>query len=438
VSGGQAIAADVLVVGGGMAGTIAALAARDAGASVVLVRRAPGATALSSGAIGVAPDPLAVPGEPLSASRGAVAAAWRLARLRPDHPYALLGHRLESLPDALGFAARALAPLLEPPLERPRFLATPFGTVVAAALCQRSQASGDLLAVEGLLAVVGLGGHLAFDAALVAAGLERYRVRGGPPVRAVEVDPGLRDLALLRPHELARALERPGAAEAFGASIRAALPDGAGAALLPPVLGLHPGARVPERVAVEAGVPVAETLSDVPSVPGVRLQASLEAALAAAGVRVVQGSLEGAAGPGAAADVGDTRITAPRWVLATGRFVGGGVARRGTLRETALKLPVQAAEGPEAGVDLSARPAASLTLRARTAPQPLLSAGLRVDAMLRPLDARGRPAADGLFAAGAVVGGHEHATDGTGLGVAILTGWLAGRAAARPGGGGDV
>jgi glycerol-3-phosphate dehydrogenase subunit B len=125
-------------------------------------------------------------------------------------------------------------------------------------------------------------------------------------------------------------------------------------------------------------------------------------------------------------------------VLATGRFVGGGVARRGTLRETALKLPVQAAEGPEAGVDLSARPAASLTLRARTAPQPLLSAGLRVDAMLRPLDARGRPAAVGLFAAGAVVGGHEHATDGTGLGVAILTGWLAGRAAARPGGGGDV
>jgi glycerol-3-phosphate dehydrogenase subunit B len=203
--------------------------------------------------------------------------------------------------------------------------------------------------------------------------------------------------------------------------------------LVPPVLGLEPGARVPERVAAAAGLPVAETLSDVPSVPGLRLQAALAAALRAAGVEIVQGTVEDASGPGAPATAGGVRITAARWVLATGRFVGGGIARRGTLRETTLGLPVQAAEGREAGLDLAARPAASLTLRARAGPQPLLSAGVRVDAGLRPLDSRGRPAAGRLFAAGAVVGGHEQASDGTGLGVAILTGWLAGRAAARAG-----
>jgi glycerol-3-phosphate dehydrogenase subunit B len=425
--------ADVLVVGGGMAGTIAALAARDAGARVVLVRRAPGASALSSGAIGVAPDPLALPGEPLSAACGPVEAARRIARLRPDHPYAVLGPRLEALAEALDFASRALAPLLAPPLDRPRFLATPFGTAVPAALCQRSQAGGDLVAVAGTLVVAGLRGHLGFDAAQVGAGLERQRARGGPAVMAVEVDPGLAGLALLRPHELARALEAPGAAEALGAAIRAALPAGAGAVLVPPVLGLEPGARVPERVAAAAGLPVAETLSDVPSVPGLRLQAALAAALRAAGVEIVQGTVEDASGPGAPATAGGVRITAARWVLATGRFVGGGIARRGTLRETTLGLPVQAAEGREAGLDLAARPAASLTLRARAGPQPLLSAGVRVDAGLRPLDSRGRPAAGRLFAAGAVVGGHEQASDGTGLGVAILTGWLAGRAAARAG-----
>jgi glycerol-3-phosphate dehydrogenase subunit B len=38
-----------------------------------------------------------------------------------------------------------------------------------------------------------------------------------------------------------------------------------------------------------------------------------------------------------------------------------------------------------------------------------------------------------LLAAGAVLGGHEQATDGTGLGVAILTGFLAGVAAAEGG-----
>jgi glycerol-3-phosphate dehydrogenase subunit B len=90
---------------------------------------------------------------------------------------------------------------------------------------------------------------------------------------------------------------------------------------------------------------------------------------------------------------------------------------------------VQATEGRESGVHLAARPAASLTARDRRSPQPLLSAGLRVDEALRPLDERGRPLHPRLYAAGAVVGGHEQATDGTGLGVAILTGWLAGRAA---------
>jgi glycerol-3-phosphate dehydrogenase subunit B len=54
---------------------------------------------------------------------------------------------------------------------------------------------------------------------------------------------------------------------------------------------------------------------------------------------------------------------------------------------------------------------------------------VRVDRQLRPLSASGAPLHPRLFAAGAVVGGHEPAADGTRLGVAILTGYLAGAAA---------
>ena len=178
-------------------------------------------------------------------------------------------------------------------------------------------------------------------------------------------------------------------------------------------------------------MPVAETLSDVPSVPGLRLHRAIEARLAAAGVAVIQGEVAAAPVPGEPVRAGETVVRAPAWVLATGRFVGGGIARRGVLAEPALRLPVQAAEGREAGVHLALRPAASLTARDRLRPQPLLSAGLRVDGALRPLDERGRAVHPRLFAAGAVVGGHEQATDGTGLGVAILTGFLAGLAAAE-------
>jgi glycerol-3-phosphate dehydrogenase subunit B len=420
--------ADVLVVGGGMAGAVAALAAREAGARVVLVRRSPGATALSSGAVGVAPG-AAGRDAPLAALRGPVEAAQAHALRHPDHPYAVVGAALGALPEALAFAARAL-PLLVPALDRPRVLATPLGGAAAAALCQRSQASGDLLAARGPVAVCGFRGHLAFDAGLVAAGLARTARRGGPEAFAVEVDLPFDDPAA-RPHELARGLDAPGAAERLGEAVGAALRGrGAGVALMAPVLGLDGAARAAERVAAAAGLAVAETLSDVPSVPGLRLQAALEAALRAGGVEVVTGALAGPAIPGALVEVAGRVIRARAWVLASGRYVGGGLARRGTLREPALGLAVQAAEGREAGVHLALRPAASLTVRDRRAPQPLLSAGLRVDARLRPLDDGGRPVHPRLLAAGAVVGGHEQATDGTGLGVAILTGWLAGRAAA--------
>lgn len=420
--------ADVLVVGGGMAGAIAALSAHAAGAHVVLVRRAAGATALSSGAISVAPDLGGIAGEPLASRRAPLDAARRLAVAWPDHPYAIAG--VQRLGEALAFAATELASVLAPPLERRRFLATPYGSAVGAGLCQRSMAAGDLLAVEGELVVVGFRGHLAFDAPLVAAGLARYRARGGPEVRAVEIDRPAVASGADRPHEIARALDAAGAAEALGDALRDALPAGTGAALLPPILGLDAAARAPERIAARAGLPVAETLSDVPSVPGIRLQRAIDARLAAAGVQVISADVAAVPIPGEPVVLGGLEVRAGAWVLATGRFVGGGIVRRGVLAEPALRLPVQAAEGREAGVHLAVRPAAALTVRDRRRPQPLLSAGLRVDRSLRPLDDRGRPVHPRLFAAGAVVGGHEQATDGTGLGVAIMTGFLAGRAAA--------
>ena len=429
----RALQADVLVVGGGMAGAIAALAARRLGRTVVLARRAPGATALSSGAISVAPDLGALRGEQLSSRRPPVESARRLAVARPDHPYAVVG--AGRLAEALAFAASELDAVLAPPVDRRRFLATLYGTAVGAGLCQHANAAGDLVEVRGALVVAGFRGHASFDAPLVAAGLARYRARGGPEVRALELEVPWLAAGGARPHELARALDAPGGAERLGDALRAAVGagGGAGAALLPPVLGLDPGAGVVQRLSARAGLPVAETLSDVPSVPGLRLQRAIDARLAAAGVEVLRADLAAAPAPGEPVSLADAAVTARAWILATGRFVGGGIARRGVLAEPALRLSVQAAEGREAGVHLAVRPAASLTVRDRRRPQPLLSAGLRVDRTLRPLDEQGRVVHPRLFAAGAVLGGHEQATDGTGLGVAILTGFLAAHAA---GGGG--
>ncbi len=427
---------DVLVVGGGMAGATAALAARDAGARVALARKAPGSTGLSGGAVSVAQDPACMPDTPFAARAGVVEAARRVASLRPGHPYGRLRDRLHLLWNAVEFATGQLSEVLAPPGGRNRWLLTPFGHAHAAAACQRSMEAGDLAEVRGTLVVCGFEGHLGWDPVLVASGAERVRALGAPPSRAEQLDLfRWEEGALGRPFDLARTLEAPGAAEEAGRALRRVLRRGDAAALLPPVLGLDPAARVRERIADEAGVPVAEMLSDLPSVPGLRLHRAVEARLRAAGVTVLQGDLRGGAGPDLPAAVGGREVVARAWVLATGRFVGGGVERRGALSEPVLGLPVQASEGPfaEPSSRFAARPAASLTGRDSHGPQPLLAAGLRVDAELHPLDGEGRPLHPGVFAAGAVVGGHDPAADGTGMGVAMLTGWLAGRAAAGRG-----
>jgi glycerol-3-phosphate dehydrogenase subunit B len=431
VSAPPSVDADVLVIGGGMAGAIAALAAREAGARVVLIRRAPGATALGSGAITVARDETALPGAPLASRRGPMEAALRIAAAHPEHPYAVLGGALGRYPEALDFAARVLGELYAPRIEGSRFIATPLGRAVPCALCQRTQAAGDLAAVRGTIAVVGFADHLAFDAGLVADGLRQLRRLGAPHAAEVELErPAGGAGPVSMPHALALALEAPGVAEELGDRLRAVLPVGAAVALLPPVLGISPAARVAERISGRAGLPVAETLADVPSVPGLRLDAALLAALAAAGVEVVTGVVAPPLRLDEPLRVAGRELTARAWVLATGRFTGGGVVRGRGLREPLLGIPVLAAEGGQAGVHLADRPAATLTHRDRRLDQPLLSAGIQVDAALRPLDEAGAPIHEALFAAGALIGGHEQGVDGSGLGLAVLTGWLAGRAAA--------
>jgi len=433
VADGPALACDVLVVGGGMAGAVAALAARDAGARVVLARRAPGSTGLSGGALSVAHDPSALPDTPFAARAGVVESARRIAATQPGHPYAVLRDRLDRLWNAVEFATGQLAEVVAPPTGRNRWLLTPFGKAHPAAACQHGMVAGDLAEARGVLAVVAVRGHLGWDAGLVASGAVRARALGAPETRIALLDLFMwEDAALGRPFDLARTLEMPGAAEEVGRMLAARLPRGATVAVFPPVLGLSSDARVPERMAAAAGVAVAEFLSDVPSVPGLRLQRAIDRRLGAAGVEVLTGDVRDATGPGEGARVGGRTVVAPSWVLASGRYLGGGIARRGALVEPVLDLPVLASEGAfaEAGPHLAARPPASLTVRDSRAPQPLLAAGLKVDADLHPLDAEGRVVDDRLFAAGSVIGGHDQASDGTGMGVAMFTGWLAGRAAA--------
>lgn len=417
---------EVLVIGGGMAGAIAALAAREAGASVTLVRRALGATALSSGAIDVAADPFA-PGGDLLAHRIAFdQAAREIARRRPRHPYAVLSGQLEHLPRALELAVSRLAGLLESPRRNNLLLPTVLGTVKPTALAQRTQAGANLTDLPEKVAVVGFRLDPHFDPRLVADGLTRAARAVGRRTELVPIVlPFFKRVedAMRTPYELADVLEGPSRVEELAELLKFKLPEGTGMVLLPPIFGRRSSDLLSRLGEGLGGIPCFEVLSGTPSVPGLRLQDALDEALRKVEVERLDAEVTRSAD--GVLEICGEAVRPKAMVLATGKYIGGGIRKDEAFKEPVFGLPVFAG-----GRELSSEFIGDVLGERIVGEQTAFRAGVRIDEGLRPLGSNGKPAVAGLFAAGSVITGFDAAADKTGLGVAIFTGFLAGQAAA--------
>ena len=370
--------ARVLVVGAGLAGAMAALAAARRGAEVTQVWRAPGATALGYGALAFDAD---------------------LAALPPDHPLTRLdadpvrlGTFLDEAVGALQSGLAAAGLRLEGGWRRSGRYADLHGRAHTAALVPALVGRGELAGLRGRrVAVVGFDAVSDYDAESTAGTLKELNgIDAFPVVAPVDgIPPGgsLTDLA-------GRAA--PGLGQVRAEAI--AFPPG--------LEGL------PER-----GF---ELLAGAPSPHGWALHRALEAMVEAAGVRRVRGEVAGFRGGEdrlEAAVVGEEDMVADAFVLASGRHIGGGLAGGRQPHEPLLGLEVF----------FRGRPAADdarLPHLVYLDSAPAFEAGLRTDAALRPVDRDGRIAYGNLRAAGALLGGWDPPAGGSA--VPVLTGWLAG------------
>lgn len=381
----------VVVVGGGLAGAAAALAARALGAEVILVRQACGATALSSGALDWPSD------------------------LSPD---AAARSALEML---LTVLAEAGLPY-QGAWEQPHTAITPLGRRKRAPFLPATAGPG----ADGLdgtrLLVVGVRGLGGFHAPLVAQALA-----GTFQAEAMEITlPRAHKVEDLTPFDVARLLDEPEVAQEVRDAVAGAVRAGRFQAVLwPGVLGLERAAAVRGAWQAAWGVPVWEALGGSPSIHGWRLHQALERALRAAGVEILQGKAIGIHSQGRTVRGVDVAwrqqkmaLPASAVVWATGRFVGGGLADEGSLREPVLNLPLEGAGEAEHPW--------SLTQEAFGELQPLFGVRVRTDPLGRPADARGEPAYANLWAAGALILGRDYA-DGRGLGgLCVTSGYRAG------------
>src|SRR3954469_24843128 len=404
---------DAVVVGAGVAGLTAAVRLAEGGARVVVLAKGVGATHLSPVTIdvlGYDPDRVERPLEALG----------RLIEERPEHPYALVG--ADGVRTAVDwfkerFADGPLAPYAYTgDVERNMLLPTAVGAVRPSAVVAETIAGGDV--GEGEVCVVGFRALKDFHPRLLADNLSRTQ---GVAARGVELDLTPEGRADVNALGFARAFDDPG----FRGQLTIRLADrlrGAERVALPAVLGIADPHGAWADLQDRLGRPVFEVPTLPPSVPGMRVFATLRERLRRAGGRVVLNNVvtgaehSGGRVTGVRARVGlrDAVYGADWVVLATGGFASGGLEldSRWVGRETAFGLPV--AGIPAIGSD-------------RFGPSyfgshPMGRAGVVVDAEQRPLDPEGGQVFENVLVAGATLAGAEPWREKSGDGLRLATG----------------
>ncbi|MFT8395565.1 glycerol-3-phosphate dehydrogenase subunit GlpB [Propionibacterium sp.] len=417
---------DVVVVGAGVAGLVAAIKLRRAGLQVCLVYKGLGGLQLGQGTVDVlgyrpgrVSRPLAELGDFL---------ADQEQHGGPTHPYAVTG--ADAVREGVSYLAELVGEgLLQGDPEVNVVLPTAIGALRPTNLYQPSMADGVVsldpetpgaLHSGSRLVVVGIDELKDFPAALIAGNLSSQELPGGGHLqaRAVQISFPARD------HEadstglnIARALDDPARRRDFVRLLSAIVQPGETVAV-PAVLGVEDPDAFSE-IRAQLGEPLFEIPIPPPCVPGMRLNEKLTRIAKAERVELVRGSLvTGVDTEGSqiqavvVATAGHpTHIAARQVLLAPGGFESGSLEldSYGNLGERILDLPL-------------ARPEGELINDTWAREQPLFRVGVAASHDMAVLDpATGRPVWTNLHAAGGILAGAMRWDEKSGEGIALAS-----------------
>lgn len=396
---------DILIVGAGLSGLFASILAAKRNVDVTLVSAGHGGLSVSHGCIDVWSK--ATPSTSLS-------------RLRKSHPYRVAGKH------ALNIAIKAFDEITQDAdypfsgsLSQQLFIPTAIGalhcTAYAPLSLTRSQTpKGTPIAIGS---IAGL--RDCFPEMVV----KNLRANGYSVDRSIQLSlPGSEPSRDLYPTDLADRFEDSSYREQVARLWKPRL-SGIHCLGIPAVLGLRQPHQVFQSFRELLGVDLFEIPTPPPNLPGLRLEKVLFNTAIHFGVNIILGSsaagridrsrkLKRVSGITLHSPNNSHHLETQNVILATGGFLHGGLVahRDGSIQESVFNLPIDYPENRQA-----------LLSPSLFDEQPYEMHGVRVNSQMQPLDLKGEPVYENLFAAGGIIAGADRSSEGSRQGIDLAT-----------------
>jgi len=406
---------DLIVIGAGLTGLIAAHTAATAGLKVGVVAKGMGSLHWAAGTV----DLLGY--LPHSSDQPVQQPLEELSRLGDEHPYHLvdsdlIAQSLEAFRQTL--VAAGLDYVGAPVGSRNLQLPSAVGAVRPTFLAPQAQAAGDLRRSEPLL-IVGIQGLRDFYPQLIADNLTAQGYRARAAFLPLDLFTQRRDYT---PVLLAEAMDDAGRTVQVAQALSKLAAPGERIGL-PAILGMHEHLRTLRTLQERAGAAIFEIPTLPPSIPGIRLFHALRRTLAAQGVRIEVGmEVIGFGSRGrtiewveSATSARPLKHRAAHFLLASGGILGGGFSsdHKGRCWETIFNLPLTTPQDRAAWFRPDFLDPGG---------HPVFREGVAVDRNFQPVDAGGRVLFDNLQAGGTLLAGSDPIGERSMEGLAIITG----------------
>jgi len=420
---------DLIVIGAGLSGMMAAYTAAKAGLRVRVVAKGLGSIHWSAGTIDVLGYLPEVYEEEVKRPLKA------LQSLHPEHPYALMGD--EAIAQALA-AFVALSKEIGVPYSGAAnssdnlLLPSPAGAARPTYLAPQAQLAGDLSRTEPML-IVGFKGMRDFFPELIAENLNKLGYQARSAFLDLSLITNQRDRNTV---QLANELDQKENRHQLANALKKIMQPGERIGL-PAILGMNHHQTVLAELEDKMGTSIFEIPTLPPSVPGVRLFTALREHLRSMGVRVEAG-IEVIASKTTLANGSPGQVEwiesetsarpwrqyAPKFLLATGGILGGGFDSNinGRLWETIFDLPLTVPQKRTAWFE-----AGFLSQNGH----PVFNGGVMVNKEFQPVDSAGNILFANLWATGNVLAHYDPIQERSLEGTAVSTGIAAGLALSR-------